>query len=76
MDIKKTHIPGYPALHICIPPTHNFHGHDTPQFTLSSFLTLFTRPLTRHDPMLMSRNDSIQSKFNDSYGYFFRTQAF
>ena len=40
------------------------------QFTLPSFLTLFTRLLTRHDSMLMSRNDSNQSKSNDSYDCF------
>jgi len=42
----------------------------TLQFTLSSFLTLFTCPLTRHDPMSMSRNNLNPSKSNDSYGYF------
>jgi len=36
------------------------------QFTISSFLTLFTFPLTRHDSM--SRNDLNPSK--DSYGCF------
>ena len=46
------------------------------QSTLSSFLTLFTRPLTRHDPMLMSRNDSNQSKSNDSYGCVFEPKLF
>jgi hypothetical protein len=62
--------------------TFAYHQHTTSmvmtrlQFTLSSFLTLFTRPLTRHDPMLMSRNDSIQSKFNDSYGYAFEPRLF
>ena len=40
------------------------------QFTLSSFLTLFTCPLTRHDPMPMSRNDLNPSKSNGSYGCF------
>lgn len=40
------------------------------QFTISSFLTLFTCPLTRHDPMSMSRNDLNPSNSNDSYGCF------
>lgn len=73
--IKEYHIvPDYPALYICIPPTtHNFHGHDDPQFTLSSFhRTLFTFPHVMNR-CLMTR---ISPQSNASYGLRFRSQVF
>ena len=79
---RKSHPSRLPRTPHCIPPpppttptTHNLHDHDTPQFTLPSFLALFTFPFLPHVVIqcLMSCNDptpSFQSNPNpmNSYG--------
>jgi hypothetical protein len=66
------------------PTTTTTHNHDTPQFTLPSFLALFTLPFPSHVVIqcLMSCNDpnqSFQSNPMNSYGCccccFFEPQA-